>query len=301
MLKKPYLALTTDRSKRAARHPFSGAPEEWFDNVILKQYSLFGISFDFFVNWRLNTISNEFWVKRIVKTDYTPWPITNKEILQQAIYDCDGEEYVKILSRFAAKYHVTLKYFLFKESNCWNTNMEIVSVCFDHNGEISLVNHIKVSHLMANIKRLSGGPIIIGKKGLFYSTSTLEGYLSHTDAVWPGDADLIILDKSTSPVALIEYKKHTLDTPINNQKLLNYYPSRDKRKYDRLEILRSFLGSGTQFINLYYPTNPMHKVMKFEKIIGNIGSLQGGNVTECNIPKNKREYPNVVNSLLHFI
>ena len=125
--------------------------------------------------------------------------------------------------------------------------------------------------------------------------------LSHTDAVWPGDADLIILDKSTSPVALIEYKKHTLDTPINNQKLLNYYPSRDKRKYDRLEILRSFLGSGTQFINLYYPTNPMHKVMKFEKIIGNIGSLQGGNVTECNIPKNKREYPNVVNSLLHFI
>ena len=301
MLKKPFLALTTDRSKRAARHPFSGAPEEWFDNAILKQYSLFGISFDFFVKWKYNTISNEFWVKRIVKMGYTPWPITNNEILQQAIYDCDGEEYVKILACFAAKYHVTLKYFLFKESNCWNTDMEIVSVCFDHNGEISLVNHIKVSDLMANIKGLSGGPISMGKKGLIYSTSTLEGYLSRTDAVWPGDADLIILDKSINPVALIEYKKHTLKTPINDQKLLNYYPYPDKRKYDRLGILRNFLSSGTQFINLYYPTNPIHKVIKFEKIMGNIGGLQGGNVAECNVPRNTSEYSNVVNSLLRFI
>lgn len=47
MLVKPYLALTTDRNKLPKSHPFSGAPEEWFINDILKQRSVFGVSFDF--------------------------------------------------------------------------------------------------------------------------------------------------------------------------------------------------------------------------------------------------------------
>ena len=92
-----------------------------------------------FVNWKNNTISNEFWVKRIVKTEYTPWPLIDKGILQQKIYDCDGIEYVRVLSRFASKYNVNLKYHLFKESNRWNDEMPIVSVIFNNTGEVSQV------------------------------------------------------------------------------------------------------------------------------------------------------------------
>lgn len=301
MLVKPYLALTTDRSKLSKKHPFSGAPEDWFINTILKQRSFFGVSFDFFVNWNNNTISNEFWVKRIVKTEYSPWPIIDKRILQQEIYDCDGIEYVRVLSRFASKYNVILKYQLFKESNSWNDDMPIVSVVFNNNGEVSHVKNKRISDLKEDIKLFSGGPISIGKKGLIYSTSTLEGYLSRTDAAWPGDADLIILDKSLNPVALIEYKKHTLDTPIKDQQLSNYYPYPDKRKYDRLALLRSFLGIGTQFINIYYPTNPIFESIKFEKILGAIGELRSSEVNGCYVPKNQSEYPNVVDSILKFL
>jgi hypothetical protein len=301
MLVKPYLALTTDRSKLSKRHPFSGAPEDWLINAILKQRSLFGVSFDFFVNWNNNVVSNEFWVKRIVKTEYAPWPITDKGILQQKIYDCDSMEYVKVLSRFASKYNVILKYQLFKESNSWNDDMTIISVVFNNNGEVSHVINKRISDLKEDIKSLSGGPISIGKKGLIYSTSTLEGYLSRTDAAWPGDADLVILDKALNPVALLEYKKHTLDTPIKDQQLSNYYPYPDKRKYDRLAILRSFLGIDTPFINIYYPTNPVFQSIKFEKISGAISNLRSSEVKGCYVPKNQSEYPNVVDSILEFL
>lgn len=301
MLVKPYLALTTDRNKLSKRHPFSGAPEEWFINAILKQRSFFGVSFDFFVNWKNNTISNEFWVKRIVKTEYTPWPLIDKGILQQKIYDCDGIEYVRVLSRFASKYNVNLKYHLFKESNRWNDEMPIVSVIFNNTGEVSQVTEKKISDLKEDIRLLSGGPISIGKKGLIYSTSTLKGYLSRTDAAWPSDADLVVLDKALNPVVLLEYKKHTLNTPIKDQQLSNYYPYPDKRKYDRLAILRNFLGNGTPFINIYYPTNPVFESIKFEKISGSISDLRSSEINGCYVPKNQSEYPNVVDSILEFL
>ena len=259
------------------------------------------VSFDFFVNWNNNTISNEFWVKRIVKTEYTPWPIIDKGILQQKIYDCDGIEYVKVLSRFASKYNVILKYQLFKESNSWNDEMTIISVVFNNNGDVSHVVNKRISDLKEDIKSLSGGPISIGKKGLIYSTSTLEGYLSRTDSAWPGDADLVILDKALNPVALLEYKKHTLDTPIKDQQLSNYYPYPDKRKYDRLAIIRNFLGNDTPFINIYYPTNPVFESIKFEKISGGIGDLRGCEVGGCYVPKNQGEYPSVVDNILKFL
>ncbi len=300
MLVKPYLALTTDRNKLPKSHPFSGAPEEWFINDILKQRSVFGVSFDFFVNWKNNTISNEFWVKRIVKDEYTPWPLTDKGILQQKIYDCDGIEYVRVLSRFASKYNVNLKYLLFKESNRWNDEMLIVSVAFNNKGEVYQVTEKNISDLKKDIKLLSGGSISIGNKGLVYSTSTLEGYLSQTDAAWPGDADLIVLDKALNPVALLEYKKHTLDTPMRDQKLSNYYPSKDRRKYDRLAILRSFLGEDTPFINIYYPTNPKFDIIKFEKIAGTFGALKSGEINECYLPKNSSDYLKVVDNILKF-
>lgn len=125
--------------------------------------------------------------------------------------------------------------------------------------------------------------------------------MSRTDAAWPGDADLIILDKDLNPVALLEYKKHTLDTPIKDQQLSNYYPYPDKRKYDRLAILRNFLGNNTPFINIYYPTNPVFKSIKFEKISGGIGGLRGCEVSGCYVPKNQGEYPSVVDSILKFL
>lgn len=179
--------------------------------------------------------------------------------------------------------------------------MPIASVTFNNEGEASHISIKRIADLKEDIKLLSGGPIRIGKKGLIYSTSTLEGYLSRSDAAWPGDADLIILDKALCPVALLEYKKHTLDTPIKDQQLSNYYPYPDKRKYDRLAIFKTFLASDMPLINIYYPTNPKFRIIKFEKISGAVGDLHSTEVNGCYVPKNQSEYPTVVDSLLKFL
>lgn len=47
MLTKPFLALCSDWSKLAKTHPSSGTTEEWFSNVILRDYGLTGVTFDF--------------------------------------------------------------------------------------------------------------------------------------------------------------------------------------------------------------------------------------------------------------
>ncbi|MFZ5989725.1 MAG: hypothetical protein ACOYWZ_21740 [Bacillota bacterium] len=299
MLRKPIYALCADRSRLSKKHPKSGEPDEWFSNHILQGMDLAGISFDFFVNWRNYSLSDEIWIKRIVRDDVESWPACSREVIQNALYECDGEAYVRRLADFAYKQSKTLFYQLFKESKNWDSNGEtLAAVEIAKEGTIERVTYYNLDVIKTRIKDLSGGPVKVGEKGLIYSSSTLECYLSRTDAAWPGDVDLIMVNDRSEPIALLEFKKHTMEGAIENQKLSNYYPRPDGRKYDRLAILRDNLGKELPFIIVYYPTNTNIKNIKLEKIKGNRGRLTADSHRYCNVPTSEKDMLAIVNTVL---
>ena len=279
MLNKPILAKCDNRKVLAKSHPFSGEPEDWLADTYLELYSLVGLTFDFFVNWATGSINNQLWIKRVVERTFNLWPITSSHDISNAIYQCDGEEKVRNLCRFAERYGMTCHYFLFKESDDLQRPLSpLIEVRFDGSGSVvDLQEMVKLSDLMNNIQRLSGGPVSVGDKRLFWGLTSLECILSKTDAAWPGDADLVLVDSNFTPIAIIEFKKHTRYTPIPNQKLSNYYPGPDSRKYDRLALLRDHLTAGAKslpIIVVYYPTKQSIRQVKLEYVKGATRSLK---------------------------
>ena len=272
MLNKPILARCDNRTRRANTHPFSGEPEEWVADTYLERHSLEGFTFDFFVNWSNYSISNQLWIKRVVARTFNPWPITSSDDISNAIYQCDGEEKVRQLCRFANKYSLSCYYFLFKESpNSQRPPAPIIEVKFDGSGSVVDVQEVELSILMSQIRRLAGGPVRVGPKGLFYGLTTLECFLSKTDAAWPGDADLVLVDSNFTPRAIIEFKKDTRGNPISREGLSNYYPRPDGRKYNRLALFRDYLteGAGTlPIVVLYYSVIQSTRQVKLECIDG---------------------------------
>ncbi len=273
MLQLPFAALCANRSVQPKQHSSSGSPENWLNNLVLAEQHLKGCSFDFFVNWQDRTLTPEIWVKRIVIDSYAPWIQRDKDELQRQLEASEGEG-LKDLAQFASRNKLTLRYILFKESSSWDDNSRIVAVSITQNGDIGDVHDITLRQFKAAIRAKSGGAVRVGIKGLIYGTSTLECYLSKTDSAYPGDVDLILVNNSDEPVAIIEYKKHTLNTPIEDQQLQNYYPQRDGRKYDRLAVLRNSFVREAPIIVVYYPTISTIKNLKIEKIVGDVGVLR---------------------------
>ena len=72
MLSKPFLAKCADRTQLPKTHPSGISPDDWYHNDVLGQNGLFGISFDFFINWSSlpASFSPTIWIKRIVKDGY---------------------------------------------------------------------------------------------------------------------------------------------------------------------------------------------------------------------------------------
>ena len=277
MLNIPILAKCDNRTVRARSHPFSGEPEDWLADTYLERYGLVGFTFDFFVNWATRSISAQLWIKRVVEESFNPWPILSRDI-SNAIYQCDGEERVRQFCGFAARYGMSCHYFLFKESpNSQRPPASIVEVRFDGSGSVEDIQEVELSNLMSRIRQQSGGPVPVGRKGLFYGLTTLECFLSKTDAAWPGDADLVLVDSIFTPLAIIEFKKHNLNTPISNQTLSNYYPRPDRRKYDRLALFRNYFDNSAStlpIVVVYYPTKPFIDQVKLECIEGIAGNLE---------------------------
>ena len=309
MLRKPILAFCNDRSRPAQTHPYSGEPEEWLADIHLEPHDLIGFTFDFFVNWQTRSISDRLWLKRIVEPSFAPWPVLSEDI-SDAIYQCDGEEKVRQLCKFAAEYGMSCHYFLFKEApNSDHPPTPIVVVTFNADGLVTDVREVELSLLQGRIQQHAGGPVPVGAKGLILGLSTLECYLSKTDAAWPGDADLVLVDFNyMMPRAIIEFKKHTPRSRIAfpDQKLSNYYPRPDGRKYDRLALLRDFLSDGTTdlpIVVVYYSiTETVHDV-KLERVEGTAPRLRAGNSTFVPLPnvRNEESCRDFVASLLGMI
>lgn len=273
MIKKPFLALCENRDALPKSHPTSGKPEEWFSNEILSTVGLFGFSVDFFINWTSNPIrlSNEFWIKGYLDAGVSLEMIN--ESAPKSFFEFIAKEELEKIFSLLSNRNINVFLILFNDDSDWNNDNSTLGKVSVKKEEEELVFEIEVitlSELKKQIKNLSGGAVKIGAKGLIYGTSKLECTLSKTDSLYPGDADLIVYEEN-EPKAILEFKKHTLDSKIEDQKLSNYYPYPDGRKYDRLALLRNHLSEGQKnipIIIIYYPTKPIFAIGKMEIIIG---------------------------------
>lgn len=291
MLRKPILALTKNRNQLAQINTICGNPEDWFSSEIFVQYGLYSTSFDFFVNWENETICNEVWIKRISDTNSIYQQNTTQ--LLHEISKCDGKEESNRLYRFFKKQNIIEKYMLFVDinENEWENEGGYIVELDLSNKDTNKITYYNVEEIQDKIKNLRKKPASIGKAGLIYSTSSLEGYLSKQQFFWPGDVDTLLYDSNNEVVAIIEFKKHTKNSkiPFNEQKLSNYL-SRDILKYKSLALLRDRFK--TNLFVIYYPIPEDINYIIIEKLEGSPHSLLVSERYELKLPN--KQYKNTM-------
>lgn len=283
MLEKPYLARTDDRKILAKVNEISGDPFDWFNNTYMRGKRIGATTFDFFVNWNNNSIPSEVWHKVL-------WDIDEGLIIKDAklrslqeklicLYDIQhleddhiyGAQYLKDDYRVLNKIGFIPKYVFIpnnltrkdwegelaseREDPLHNSNYPIV-LYQPHEGFASAEFEIyTVKQIIEKINDLRGDSRAKeGKKGMVYSTSSLEGMLSAGETIWPGDCDLLIYDTGTlKPIAIFEIKKHTNHDKRKLEDLsISDYVNMDKRKYASLYLLAKKIG-----VPLYMIFNPV--------------------------------------------
>ena len=289
MLSKPTPALTANRRIKAQENRYCGNPDDWFDSPYFTDRGIYAASFDFFVNWRTETICDEVWIKRL--SDTAEIQNQSAEELQKLIFDCDGQEKTVRLNRFLSSHNMIEKYMLFRDvpEQDWADGKEkVVELDYSHFGR-GAVSYFNAQEIQNKIKALRILPAAIGSAGLRYSTSSLEGYLSKQPYFWPGDADTLLYDGSNHVRAILEFKKHTARStiPFKDQKLSNYI-ERDKLKYKSLALLRDRFR--TNLFVLYYPIQDDLRYIIVEKVAGNPDDLHAGSRYELKLPYIKGEY-----------
>ncbi|HFK1457212.1 hypothetical protein WAG12_19730 [Bacillus cereus] len=325
MIYIPKLAYCSS-GRSAKTHANTTEPIEWFSNNYLGK-AFFTLNFDFFISWgQTNFLSNEFWVKRnINRAEFAErfesvWPCTDIQLLQTALEDCEGKEFLVNYGKFANSLDFKARYQVFIDSRDWaKYPAKFVTVDIDANGNIENVIKQDLSSIKSEIQRLSGGKVKVSKTyGLKVASTNLECYLSNTDedeAAWPGDVDLLLFDNNERPIAIIEFKKNTIEPgrpyhrSIHNESLNNYYSATgradDNRKYNRIAILRNYLDKDIPIINLYYPIweakDPKENVIKLEKVTGNVGNLEAVEVKILPVPYTPIEKVNVVHAVLNML
>ena len=273
ILKEPFLALCTDRTKSPKTNIKYGCPEYWLSNSNLTNKNLFGITFDFFIDWTSNSCSNEVWIKKILSENYNYDYLIENHI--KIFTDSFEPNYFKYLSAFSDFYNIKPCFIIYNDNQDWSNDDSLLLKVYISDkkeqeglGKLVTFSKIKLTDFKREIRIKSGGCIRIGNKGLIFGTSSLECALSKTDSPYAGDVDLVIIKPTGELECILEYKKHNQDTPIKLQKLSNYYPSRDGRKYNRLAILRDFLNEKLPILNIYYPTKPNFSEGRLELLKG---------------------------------
>ena len=298
MLYRPYYARCDNRLVKSKEHPKGYKPEEWFGPQMLEKFNLEALDFDFFVDWKtLRFVNDEIWIKRLINNVPT-WPVTDKHVLKKWIIECDGQEEISRLGRFRKKYGIVPKLIIYPESINWDSQneLQILSVSLSDAGEIEEIISLTINDIKQIIKIKSGGPLRIGSKGLIYAYTLLECMLSWTDSPWPGDVDLILFRNGLVPHSVLEFKKHTLNSQITGQTLSNVYPSKDKRKYDRLGIISNYFK--IPILIIYYPTTEIIKQVKVERISTDLGKMKAINSKLINLPVGSNDYMRFIDELM---
>lgn len=251
-------------------------------NVGNQAQGLHAISFDFFIDWSSNRLQRVVWLKRATAPSLRLAQAGPETAEFQVARALEHDTKFDRLAGFCRVNRLDLSAMVFDDQQDWASDRAwLVQARPAASGSGAQIASavLSVAELKAEIIRLSGGPVQIGSKGLFYGTSCLECTLSHTNSLWPGDVDLILADAASNvPLAIIELKKHTSRSSVKfaDQKLSNYYPHPDGRKYDRLALLATQLTADPlPVIILYYSTDPEEGYLILELVEGTCSSLKG--------------------------
>ncbi len=280
MLRKGILAKAGDPVKIASYNPYCGDPMRWFDNEFFRNNGLSCTTFDFFVDWKKRSIPGRLWTKRII---YRAFPMECDEIYRR-IVTADGRDSLETLLSFCQSNRFELEYLLCPdipaddwadpENRLYLFNMSKYRENRPVDEVLRGMSADQLKEVIHGLRRESHG---IGKKGLHYASSSLEVYLSRDDYIYPGDADIVLLDENGKARAVIEVKKHTIYSekkvgPVENE---TYYPYKypDKMKFESLGILKDTLGCPLYM--LYYSTVPDREggIVKLERLVGSPNRL----------------------------
>lgn len=283
MLKKPILALSRDRSIIGQQNEICGDPEAWFDSKYFQNHDIYAASFDFFVDWKSESIGDEVWIKRISDSDniqtYT------ESALIELISECDRKQKARCLCEFLNYHKIKEKYMLFRDvaEDDWKDGTEKVVEVDISSYKKDSISYYNASQIQEKIKALRKTPASIGKNGLIYATSSLEGYLSKQEYFWPGDVDTILFDNENKVIAVIEFKKHTSRSkiPFKDQKITNYLEN-DILKYKSIAFLRDRFQ--TKLYVVYYPIPEEISYIIVEEIVGTPDTLYASRRVELELP-----------------
>lgn len=279
MLSKPVLAKCDDRSQLAKQNRRYGEPDQWMASANLASLRLSSVSFDFFIDWSATPlkVGNSLWIKRISATSVES--LGPGDVLRGALA-CQDD--LAALEQFATRYGFVPLYMIFEEDVDWRNAPAPILPAKLEGGAFRTGGCVTLDEVMTVIRKRSGGPVRVGNKGLIYGTSSLECHLSRTDALWPGDADCVLWSPDEQrAVALLEFKKHNLDTPLADEGI-HKYMAKDRRKWERLGLLRDRIEA--PLFCIYYSTDPRVETIKVERLVGPYNNLQdgGSNMVEIN-------------------
>ncbi len=277
MLKKGILRSVENPAIVARANPYCGDPTEWFNAAPFKKQPLFCLNVDFFVDWKNEAIAPVFWTKRIISGTFSPLP----DDIYQQIVAADGEDYVHHLAGVARRYGIDMTYLLFRDlpANQWaNPKNKIyvfnLSAYERQTDRTSCVQELSADELKNVIRGIRKETHRIGKKSLKYASSTLEVYLAQDDAIYPGDADILLVNQDDCVEAIIEVKKHNQwsqkRAPHIQDETIALYRDIDRLKYQSLGLLKDFLSCPLYM--LYYTTITREETapnaLKFEQLVG---------------------------------
>lgn len=248
-------------------------PDGWITPSLPAGWRL--VSYHFFVNWGNEppTVASRIWMTRQLWLDpgETLDSIRKADVLAAFSASSAREEF-EDLERIFAPCGQQVSAILLPEIPVSDINDDtpIWVIIRGYDGEPSVLK-FPLRWLKSLIQQYSGGPVKIGYKGLKIATSAVECHLSRTNALFPGDADAVIVDNQSRIRYIIEYKKHTKNEPISNHLVTRYYLKSDKRKYQRLQALaahyRLAQQSAIPLVVLYYSTREP-EIIRLQQIIG---------------------------------
>ena len=267
-LTPPQQARCDDRSRLTG----GPDPKNWIVSALPVGWAFYG--FHFFVNWNSTppTLGNEIWLTRLIHFSggENPETVSDASILNLFQSGPDAAEFYS-LALLCNKYNQVVRVVLLPELLAVNCTEQtpVWTIMYDA-GRNLIVSKTSLGWLMTQIQKHSGGPVWVGSKGLTYGTSAIECMLSKTKAAYPGDADAVIADDKGAVKCVIEYKKHTLDDNIGNHLVNRYYADKDKRKYERLDLLVTHYRNyaNIPFVVFYYSTRvPVIRLQELGKLL----------------------------------
>lgn len=263
-------ALCSDRSQVSS----GPDPKNWIIPSLPEGWRL--VSFHFFVNWNSSppVVADRIWMTRQLRfdSDINLADVDDSEISEILSQSYAGQEFDDLDFIFSPYGHKITTILLPEIPVSAISDETPAWIVAKSDGINNKVQKVTVSKIRSAIQRHSGGPVWVGDKGLTYGTSAMECYLSKSDAAFPGDVDAVIVDNQNQVRFIIEYKKHTLQAPLGEHLITQYYPRPDGRKYRRLAALADRYEQASQrsvpLVVLYYSTR--QPVIRLQEI-GSLG------------------------------